>query len=253
MDNNTVKLENLVKIMDELRERCPWDKKQTIQSLRPLTIEETFELTDAILKENSADIQEELGDLLLHIVFYSKIADELGWFNLGQVIDGICDKLVRRHPHIYGDLQLNSAEEVKMNWEKLKQKEGKKGLLDGVPNSMPALIKALRMQDKARQVGFDWSDKKDVWAKLQEELGELEEAISLDDQNKIEEEFGDCFFALINYARFLKIDPELALDKVNLKFRNRISYIESNSQRVLSEMSMDQMNFLWEEAKLKGL
>lgn len=253
MANKKVNLERLIRIMEDLRDQCPWDKKQTIQSLRPLTIEETFELTDAILNENAADIKEELGDLLLHIVFYSKIAEEQGWFDLGDVIESICDKLIRRHPHIYGELQLTSAEEVKMNWEKLKQKEGKKGLLDGVPNSMPALIKAYRMQDKAKQVGFDWSDKKEVWAKLKEELDELEEAIGLNDQNKIEEEFGDCFFAMINYARFLNIDPEMALDRVNLKFRNRINYMESNSKQALSEMSIDQMNYLWDEAKLKGL
>ncbi|MBK9221423.1 MAG: nucleoside triphosphate pyrophosphohydrolase [Saprospiraceae bacterium] len=241
----------LVEIMDELRDGCPWDKKQTIHSLRSLTIEECYELTDAILKENPPGIKEELGDLLLHILFYSRIAKEENWFTLQEVIESISQKLIHRHPHIYGDLKLDNEEQVKQNWEKLKQQEGKKSLLAGVPDSMPAMVKAFRMQDKAKQVGFEWDHISQVWDKVNEEMGELKEAI---DQNmsiqEIEGELGDVFFALINYARFLNIDPETALDKVNQKFRSRFQYIENQADKPLTEMSLEALDALWNKAKL---
>ncbi|MBK8449924.1 MAG: nucleoside triphosphate pyrophosphohydrolase [Saprospiraceae bacterium] len=241
----------LVEIMDELRDGCPWDKKQTIHSLRSLTIEECYELTDSILKENPPGIKEELGDLLLHILFYSRIAKEENWFTLQEVIESISQKLIHRHPHIYGDLKLDNEEQVKQNWEKLKQQEGKKSLLAGVPDSMPAMVKAFRMQDKAKQVGFEWDHISQVWDKVNEEMGELKEAI---DQNmsiqEIEGELGDVFFALINYARFLNIDPETALDKVNQKFRSRFQYIENQADKPLTEMSLEALDALWNKAKL---
>ncbi|MBK9728704.1 MAG: nucleoside triphosphate pyrophosphohydrolase [Saprospiraceae bacterium] len=241
----------LVEIMDELRDGCPWDKKQTIHSLRSLTIEECYELTDAILKENPPGIKEELGDLLLHILFYARIAKEENWFTLQEVIESISQKLIHRHPHIYGDLKLDNEEQVKQNWEKLKQQEGKKSLLAGVPDSMPAMVKAFRMQDKAKQVGFEWDHISQVWDKVNEEMGELKEAI---DQNmsiqEIEGELGDVFFALINYARFLNIDPETALDKVNQKFRSRFQYIENQADKPLTEMSLEALDALWNKAKL---
>ncbi len=241
----------LVEIMDELRDGCPWDKKQTIHSLRSLTIEECYELTDSILKENPPGIKEELGDLLLHILFYSRIAKEENWFTLQEVIESISQKLIHRHLHIYGDLKLDNEEQVKQNWEKLKQQEGKKSLLAGVPDSMPAMVKAFRMQDKAKQVGFEWDHISQVWDKVNEEMGELKEAI---DQNmsiqEIEGELGDVFFALINYARFLNIDPETALDKVNQKFRSRFQYIENQADKPLTEMSLEALDALWNKAKL---
>ncbi|MBK6546665.1 MAG: nucleoside triphosphate pyrophosphohydrolase [Saprospiraceae bacterium] len=241
----------LVEIMDELRDGCPWDKKQTIHSLRSLTIEECYELTDSILKENPPGIKEELGDLLLHILFYSRIAKEENWFTLQEVIESISQKLIHRHPHIYGDMKLDNEEQVKQNWEKLKQQEGKKSLLAGVPDSMPAMVKAFRMQDKAKQVGFEWDHISQVWDKVNEEMGELKEAI---DQNmsiqEIEGELGDVFFALINYARFLNIDPETALDKVNQKFRSRFQYIENQADKPLTEMSLEALDALWNKAKL---
>ena len=240
----------LVEIMDELREGCPWDKKQTIHTLRSLTIEETYELTDAILKEDHQGIKEELGDLMLHILFYSRIAKEEKWFELKDVIEAISKKLIDRHPHIYGDLKLENEEQVKQNWEKLKQKEGKKSLLSGVPDSMPAMVKALRMQDKTKQVGFEWDHIDQVWDKVNEEIAELKEAV---DENhsieKIEGELGDVFFALINYARFLKIDPETALDKVNQKFRKRFQFIEDNAPKPLTEMTLEEMDVIWNKAK----
>jgi XTP/dITP diphosphohydrolase len=240
----------LVKIMDELREACPWDKKQTIHTLRSLTIEESYELTDAILKEDYEGIKEELGDLLLHILFYSRIAKEEKWFELQDVIDSISKKLIDRHPHIYGDLVLENEEQVKQNWEKLKQKEGKKSLLAGVPDTMPAMVKALRMQDKTKQVGFEWENTEQVWDKVNEEISELKEAIdSKKSKEEIEGELGDVFFALINYARFLKIDPETALDKVNHKFRKRFQFIEENAQKPLLEMTLEEMDALWNQAK----
>jgi MazG family protein len=251
MDKLTTAFLGLVKIMDELREGCPWDKKQTIHTLRSLTIEETYELTDAILKENHIGIKEELGDLLLHILFYSRIAKEENWFELQDVIESISEKLINRHPHIYGDLKLEDEEQVKQNWERLKQKEGKKSLLSGVPDSMPAMVKALRMQDKTKQVGFEWDHIDQVWEKVQEEIAELKEAV--DEKKSIDEiegELGDVFFALINYARFLKIDPETALDKVNQKFRKRFQFIEDNAPKPLTEMTLEEMDRLWNESKI---
>jgi len=241
---------NLVKIMDDLREKCPWDKKQTIHSLRSLTIEETYELADAIIQEDFKGIKEELGDLLLHILFYSKIGNEQQAFTLQEVIETISEKLIHRHPHIYGDVKVENEEEVKQNWEKLKRQEGKKSLLEGVPNSLPAMVKALRMQDKTRQVGFEWKHIDQVWDKVEEEMGELKSAV---DSNasiaEIELELGDVFFALINYARFLKLDPETALEKVNQKFKNRFQYIEQHAGKPLEEMSLEEMDVLWNEAK----
>ena len=241
---------NLVKIMDDLREKCPWDKKQTIQSLRSLTIEETYELADAIIQEDYKGIKEELGDLLLHILFYSKIGNEQQAFTLQEVIETISEKLIHRHPHIYGDVKVENDEEVKQNWEKLKRQEGKKSLLEGVPNSLPAMVKALRMQDKTRQVGFEWKHIDQVWDKVEEEMGELKSAVDSNaSTTEIELELGDVFFALINYARFLKLDPETALEKVNQKFKNRFQYIEQHAGKPLDEMSLEEMDVLWNEAK----
>lgn len=238
----------LVDIMDELREKCPWDKKQTNQTLRSLTIEETYELADAILDEDYQSIKEELGDLMLHLLFYSKIALEKNHFTLIDVLNTNSDKLIRRHPHIYGDLKVENEEEVKKNWEKIKQSEGK-SILAGVPNSLPAMVKAVRLQEKTAQVGFEWDHIDQVWEKVTEELQELKEAVK--NKEKEEEELGDLFFALINYSRFLKIDPESALEKCNRKFKSRFEYIEKNAGRPLTEMSLEEMDELWNEAKKK--
>jgi XTP/dITP diphosphohydrolase len=246
-------LSRLVAILDELRLRCPWDKKQTIQSLRPQTIEELYELTDAIENERWADIKEELGDLLLHILFYSKIADEQQKFSLGEVIKTVCNKLVSRHPHIYESVQVNDEEDVKRNWEKIKLKEGKKSVLAGVPNAMPAMIKALRIQEKSKQVGFEWDHIGQVKEKVEEELQELEVAFAGGNQSQIEDEMGDVFFALINYARFAKVDPEQALERTNQKFIHRFKYIEQKAaeqNRDLQSMTLAEMDALWNEAKL---
>ena len=237
--------------MDDLREKCPWDRKQTFESLRNLTIEEVYELADAITQKDVNGIKEELGDVLLHLVFYAKIADEKGDFTLSESINAICDKLISRHPHIYGDVVVADEQEVKRNWEQLKMKEGKESLLQGVPNSLPAMIKAYRMQEKTKQVGFEWENSEQVWAKVQEELNELREEIKRDQQDKIkiEEEFGDVLFSLINYARFLGVDPENSLEKVNLKFKSRFEYIEKNAPRSLEDMSLEEMDLLWNQAK----
>ncbi len=246
--------DRLVRIMEDLRTQCPWDKKQTFKTLRTLTLEESYELADALLIESPDAIKEELGDLLLHIVFYSKIASENNWFTINDVLHSICEKLIRRHPHIYGDLKIEDEEEVKRNWERIKQKEGKKSLLEGVPDSMPALIKAQRMQDKVRQVGFEWKEVRHVWEKVQEELNELQEALESNaDHQDVESEFGDVLFALVNYARFLNIDPESALEKVNKKFKSRFQYIERNAPRRLEEMTLEEMDLLWNQAKKEGL
>jgi MazG family protein len=259
INNYQSSFERLVSIMDELREKCPWDKKQTIESLRSLTIEETFELADAITEGNFSLIKEELGDLLLHIVFYSKIGSEKAQFELNDVIEGICNKLVHRHPHIYGNVVVNSEEDVKRNWEQLKLKEGKTSVLQGVPRSLPATIKALRLQEKAKQVGFEWDHREQVWDKVQEELGELKEAIALPDkegrQEKIEEEFGDLVFSLINYARFLKIDPETALERTNKKFIHRFTLLEKEAAlagRSLSDMTLAEMDAIWNQIKQRS-
>jgi XTP/dITP diphosphohydrolase len=242
----------LIKIMDELREKCPWDKKQTIQTLRSMTIEETYELADAILNEDWQNMQEELGDILLHIIFYSKIAAEQQQFQLNDVLESICKKLVVRHPHIYGNVQATTEEEVKRNWEKIKIQEGKKSALDGVPAALPAIVKAIRIQEKAKQVGFEWSNKEDVWKKVEEETAELKHEIALQDAAKTEEEFGDLLFSLINYARFLQIDAEAALEKTNKKFIQRFKAMESTAGKLnkeLSKMSLAEMDEIWESVK----
>ena len=244
--------ERLVQIMDELREKCPWDRKQTIQSLRQMTLEETYELTDAITDANWKSIKEELGDLLLHIVFYSKIAAEQNQFTIEEVLNGISQKLIDRHPHIYGDVQVNNDEDVKRNWEKLKLKEGKRSVLSGVPKTLPALVKAMRLQEKAKQVGFEWENKEQVWEKVKEEENELYEAIAENDPKKIEEEFGDLVFSLVNFARFLNIDAENALEITNKKFSNRFIQMEEKaiaSGKNLNDMSLQEMDSIWNQIK----
>lgn len=245
-------LERLKTIMDELRENCPWDKKQTIQTLRPQTIEETYELADAITDNDWNGLKEELGDLLLHIIFYCKIGDEQKQFTLDDVIEGVCNKLVSRHPHIYSSLKVEDEEEVKQNWEKLKLKEGKKSILSGVPVSLPAIVKALRLQDKTKQVGFEWDTIEQVKTKVDEEIHELYDAVNENNIDKIEEEFGDVLFALVNYARFAKVDPEMALDKTNKKFIRRFQYIEIEAAvlgKQLHDMTLEEMDILWNKAK----
>jgi XTP/dITP diphosphohydrolase len=257
MDPRLIAFERLLNIMDDLREKCPWDQKQTFESLRHLTIEETYELSDAILKGDKNEIKKEIGDILLHLVFYSKLGSETNDFNITDVINSLCEKMIFRHPHIYGDVKVENSEEVIQNWEKLKQKEGNKGALSGVPNSMPSLLKALRIQDKARAIGFDWEDPNQVWEKVQEELSELHvEVTSItsvkDNTTKIENEFGDVFFALINYARFLKVNPEDALEKTNKKFISRFNYMEQKilAQGIaLADCSLTEMDVFWNEAK----
>lgn len=242
----------LVNIMDELREQCPWDKKQTIQSLRQLTLEETYELTEAITDSDWKGIKEELGDLLLHIVFYAKIGSEQNQFTLAEVINGICEKLIARHPHIYGDVVVQNEEDVKKNWEKLKLKEGKTSVLSGVPKSLPALVKAMRLQEKTKQVGFEWENKEQVWDKVEEEISELKEAINEKDQQKIEEEFGDVVFSMINFARFLNIDAENSLEITNRKFINRFTQMEQAARLKgsnLNEMTLAEMDAIWNEIK----
>lgn len=241
----------LLGIMDDLREKCPWDRKQTFLSLRNLTIEETFELADALLDEDTVGIKEEIGDLMLHMVFYAKIAEEQKEFDIAEALHAICEKLIARHPHIYGDLEVADEAEVKRNWEQLKMKEGKKSVLSGVPRSLPAMIKAYRMQDKTAQVGFEWENKEQVWDKVREEMEEFaEEAQAADkNQDRLEEEFGDILFSLINYARFINVDPETALEKVNVKFKKRFEYIEAHADRSLEEMTLEEMDALWNQAK----
>ena len=234
--------------MDDLREKCPWDKKQTIQSLRQMTIEETYELADAITEEDWKGIKEELGDMLLHIVFYAKIGSEQKQFELDEVINGICEKLIARHPHIYSDVKVNDADDVKRNWEKLKLKEGKKSVIEGVPKSLPAMVKAMRLQEKAKQVGFEWDNKEQVWEKVEEEMSELKEAIASGSQIKTEEEFGDVVFSLINYARFLQVDAENALEKTNKKFIHRFTKMEQQamqSGKNLTDMTLQEMDAIW--------
>lgn len=242
----------LLDIMDDLREKCPWDKKQTLQSLRYLTIEETYELGDAIMENDMQEIKKELGDLLLHIVFYSKIGSETGDFDIADVANGICEKLIHRHPHIYGDVKVENEEEVKRNWEKLKLKEGRKSVLEGVPNSLPAMVKANRIQEKVKAVGFDWEMPEQVWEKVQEELNELQEEVKNGNKEKINQEFGDVLFSMINYARFLKVNPEDALEQTNKKFIKRFKYLEEKSNQIgkpLSEMTLAEMDVYWNEAK----
>jgi MazG family protein len=241
--------DRLLGIMDDLREKCPWDKKQTLESLRNLTIEETYELCDAILEQDLKGIEEEIGDLMLHMVFYAKIGSESGDFDIASALNKVCDKLISRHPHIYGDVIVENEEDVKRNWEQLKLKEGKKSVLSGVPKSLPAMVKAYRMQEKTAKVGFEWNHVDEVYAKVMEEMDELKEAIQLQKQCEIEEEFGDLLFSLINYARFINVDPETALEKTNIKFKKRFEYIEKNAEKSLQDMSLEEMDVLWEQAK----
>lgn len=251
-----IDINGLVIIMDELREKCPWDKKQTIHTLRQQTIEETYELADAITDKNWDGIKEELGDLLLHIIFYTRIGLEENKFTLQEVIDGISDKLIKRHPHIYGDVKVNDEEDVKKNWEQIKLAEGKKSVLSGVPKSLPAMVKAMRIQEKAKQVGFEWATKEQVWEKVEEEKLELLDAVDSGNTEHIEEEAGDLFFSVINYVRFLKIDAENALELTNKKFIKRFTLMEEAVQRKgmnLSEMSLDEMDAIWNEIKKQNL
>ena len=249
--------DRLLTIMDELREQCPWDKKQTMDTLRHLTIEETYELSDAILEKDLPEIKKELGDIMLHLVFYSKIASETGDFDVADVLHGICDKLVSRHPHIYGDVKVENEEDVKRNWEQLKLKEGNKSVLSGVPGSLPALVKSMRIQEKARGVGFDWEEKSQVWAKVEEEMGEFKEMFDVEtdqaiDKDKAEGEFGDLLFSLVNYARFIDINPETALERTNKKFIKRFQYLEEKAKEAnknLKDMTLAEMDIFWEEAK----
>lgn len=251
-ENQLNAFNRLLDIMDDLREKCPWDRKQTIQTLRHLTIEETYELGDAILENDLNEVKKELGDLLLHIVFYSKIGSENRAFDIADVANSICDKLIERHPHIYGDVLVADEEEVKKNWENLKLKEGKSSVLEGVPKSLPAMVKANRIQDKVAGVGFDWEHPEQVFEKLKEELDELQHEVNENNSEKIEAEFGDVLFSMINYARFLKVDPESALERTNKKFIKRFQYLEDKAKAVnkpLREMTLAEMDVFWEEAK----
>jgi XTP/dITP diphosphohydrolase len=244
--------DRLLTIMDELREQCPWDRKQTMQSLRHLTIEETYELGDAILDNDLEEVKKELGDILLHIVFYAKIGSETQDFDIADVANGICEKLINRHPHIYGDVKVENEEEVKQNWENIKLKEGKKSVLEGVPNGLPSLVKANRIQDKVAGVGFDWEKPEQVFEKLQEELAELQEEVRTQDADKMESEFGDVLFSIVNYARFLKINPENALERTNKKFIKRFQYLEQKAKengKSMKDMTLAEMDVYWEEAK----
>jgi XTP/dITP diphosphohydrolase len=247
-DPRLLAFERLLNIMDDLREKCPWDRKQTFESLRHLTIEETYELSDAILKNDLPEIKKELGDLMLHMVFYAKIGSETNAFDITDVMNGICEKLISRHPHIYGDVVVENEEDVKQNWEQLKLKEGNKSVLSGVPASMPSLVKASRMQDKAAQVGFDWPEINQVWEKVEEEMQEFKEAEGKDK----EAEFGDLLFSLVNYARWLKINPDDALERTNIKFKKRFEAIEEyakNQGKKMNDMTLEEMDVIWEEAK----
>jgi XTP/dITP diphosphohydrolase len=252
-NEDAASLVKLLDIMDELREKCPWDKKQTFESLRKLTLEEVYELTQAIDDNDIKEMEEELGDIMLHVVFYAKIASELKAFEMKDVLDGICKKLILRHPHIYGNVKVNDDEDVKRNWEDIKLKSGKKRVLDGVPRGLPAVVKAYRIQEKVRGVGFDWEVREQVWDKVSEELGELKEAmLNLQNHQNIENELGDLLFSIINAARLYDIDPEKALEHTNQKFMKRFSYLEENTLmqgRSLHEMTLDEMNEIWEKAK----
>jgi len=254
--------DRLLTIMDELREQCPWDRKQTMDSLRHLTIEETYELSDAILENDLPEIRKELGDLMLHMVFYARIASETNTFDIADVLTGICEKLISRHPHIYGDVKADTEEQVKQNWEQLKLKEGNKSVLSGVPGSLPALVKAMRIQEKARGAGFDWEEKEQVWEKVEEEMQEFKAEFNLNgehtqtnhviDKKKAEGEFGDLLFSLVNYARFIDINPETALERTNKKFIRRFQYLEERAKGVgkqLKDMTLAEMDVYWDEAK----
>ena len=252
MNNTAEKFLKLKQIMDELREKCPWDKKQTIQTLRTMTIEETYELSDAVLNVDWQNIKEELGDLMLHILFYTRIATEQKQFDINDVLESIATKLINRHPHVYGNIIVTDDNDVKKNWEKIKQQEGKKSVLSGVPKSMNAMPKAICIQEKVKKVGFEWKHLDDVWMKVEEEIAELKEAINKNNQKEIEEEFGDVLFSLINYSRFLNIDPEIALEKVNTKFINRFIQMEELAElehKHLTEMSLEEMDDMWNAVK----
>ena len=254
MDNRLVAFERLLNIMDDLREKCPWDKKQTMETLRPLTIEETYELADAILDNNLEEVKKELGDLLLHMVFYAKIGSEKGAFDITDVLNGICEKLINRHPHIYGDVQAETAEQVKQNWESIKLKEGKKSVLEGVPKSLPAVVKASRVQEKVAGVGFDWENKDKVWDKVQEELQELQVEVAAANKDKIEAEFGDVMFALINYARFIGVEAENALARTNAKFISRFQFMEEailSEGKRMQDMNLAELDVYWDKSKQK--
>lgn len=251
MDPRLQAFQRLLDIMDDLREKCPWDKKQTLESIRHLTIEEVYELSDAILDKDTEDIRKELGDIMLHIVFYAKIASETNDFDISDVLNGICEKLISRHPHIYGDVEAADEETVKANWEKLKMKEGKESVLEGVPRSLPSLVKASRIQDKARGVGFDWDNKDQVREKVDEELAELDVEVR-EGSDKIVDEFGDVLFSMINYARFIGVDPDEALERTNKKFIKRFQYLENEAKKnnkALADMTLEEMDVFWEEAK----
>ena len=250
MDHKLAAFERLLTIMDELREQCPWDRKQTFGSLRKLTIEETYELADELLKNDLEGIKEEVGDLLLHMVFYAKIASEQGAWDIADSLNTVCDKLIKRHPHIYGDVVAEDEEAVKRNWEQIKLAEGKKSVLQGVPNGLPAMVKALRMQEKTAQFNFDWENKDQVWDKVKEELGEFEDTLAgIDQQEKREEEFGDLLFSLINYARWVDIDPETALERTNQKFKRRFEFLERTAGDQLSQLSLAEMEEIWQSSK----
>ena len=255
MDSRLVAFERLLNIMDDLREKCPWDQKQTMETLRKLTIEETYELADAVLEKDSEEIKKEIGDLMLHLVFYAKIGSEQNEFDMADVLNSICEKLIFRHPHIYSDVEVSGEEEVKSNWEKLKLKEGRKSVLEGVPKSLPAMVKANRIQEKARGVGFDWDNKDQVWEKVHEELEELKvELEGGSSMERIEDELGDVLFSVINYARFIDIDPESALERTNKKFIKRFQYLEVKAKeqgRDIHDMTLSEMDAIWEEAKGK--
>ncbi len=257
MNSRAIQLQafdRLLTIMEELREQCPWDKKQTMASLRHLTIEETYELGDSILDNDLKEVKNELGDLLLHIVFYAKIGSETNDFDIADVANSICDKLIHRHPHIYGDVKVKDEEEVKRNWEALKLKEGKKSVLEGVPRSLPSLVKAGRIQEKVAGIGFDWERPEQVWEKVEEELQEFKEEVAKGDADKMEDEFGDVLFSMINYARFLNINPENALERTNKKFIGRFQYLEKKAAELgksLQDMTLGEMDVYWEEAKKK--
>ncbi len=255
MDERLLAFQRLLDIMDDLREKCPWDRKQTLESLRHLTIEETYELADAITDQNMTELKGEIGDLFLHMVFYCKIGQEKSEFDVTSVLNSICDKLVHRHPHIYGDVEANTEDEVKANWEKIKLKEGKKSVLSGVPNSLPALVKAYRIQEKVKGVGFEWSERENVWAKVKEELEELHDEVErATDLSTIEDEFGDVMFSLINYARFIGVNPEDALSRTNRKFIRRFSRMEQlmeTDQLAVGESSLEIMDTYWEKAKIE--
>ncbi len=244
--------DRLLTIMNELREQCPWDKKQTMQTLRHLTIEETYELGDAILDNDLEEVKKELGDLMLHLVFYAKIGSETNDFDIADVLNTVCEKLIHRHPHIYGDVKVENEDDVKRNWENLKLKEGKKSVLEGVPNSLPALVKANRIQDKVAGVGFDWEQPEQVWEKVEEELSEFKEEVQKGNKDAMESEFGDVLFSMVNYARFLKINPENALERTNKKFSKRFMYLEEKAKSLskdLKDLTLAEMDVFWEEAK----